>query len=416
MTLGFTMFFIILINGCSKPSINQVIQTVSPLQGMIFQTSKRPCNGEQTCYKWWLQNIDNKSVLLTTGNSIEPVISRNLSKMVYGDKGDIWLADLNNRKKINLTNTPDCIEHYPSWSPNDEYIVFLGCNLEMPDIWVLELKSNIKRNLTNTPERFEFCDYIRLGECTVGWLPNSIIFYSWTKQDVENAPFEHSVGRLTSINLDGTSYKIWGTETASDSFSISPDMKNVAVGFGNIYNVETGQSSKFLPTDFGLNLPERAELVNPSWSPNGNMIVWQIVRISYGYDIGLAIFNFETRTSKLLISFIPYYNSPSSPNVYWSDFSVSWSPDSKRFAFSTSEQRKQGGWDDFVYIYNSNGDLEKRFNDGRSPFWDKIGEHLAFTHIGDKGLTSIYLTSIKNGELFEINAEENAILENWIQE
>lgn len=53
-------------------------------------------------------------------------------------KADVWLArlDLTDDRFINISQSPDCAEHDPTWSPDGRYVAWGGCNANENAIWL----------------------------------------------------------------------------------------------------------------------------------------------------------------------------------------------------------------------------------------------------------------------------------------
>ncbi|HZU85940.1 MAG TPA: hypothetical protein VFF78_00565, partial [Anaerolineaceae bacterium] len=407
------------LSACSNPETSA--EKSAPLPGMLFRT--RTGEGEAIRGKWWLQGADGKAPILLSEDTVshyalEPIVSHNLSYALYEEGQDLWLYDLITQNKQNITHTPDCDESFSSWSPDDRTIAYFGCGFDQRDLWLFDLETGEKRNITNTPERFEYCNFT-VDDCTVGWLSDSVVFFSWDKKEGENDPINKAIF-LTRVNKDGTGYEIIGAENTSGNFSISPDMQKIAVGFGLVYDLKTEQYEKISPPEFGLDLSKNAgldaELVNPSWSPDGKKIVWQIVRISIGYEVGYALFDLEAKTAKLVMTYTPYYNNlmSASPLYTWPATPVKWSADSRWFAFSTRELLEPDSGGNFVYVFNRDGESVMRFADGYHPFWEDTGQHLAFSHSGKTN--SIDLVSAGRWDIVsQIDTQsEPAFLEDWV--
>ena len=246
---------------CAK-YVNPSPTTIAVPQGMIYKT--RDCfdllknsGGEVLCDKWWVMNKNEQVMVLNQENEndpSEPILSHKYSMAAYSYMGDLWIIDLSNREKRNITNTPHYYETSPMWSPNDKSIAYIGSIGDgIGDLWILNLSTGEKQNLSNTPNRDEFC-WARHYYCSIIWLAENVVFPSQERTE-QNTP---SKVLLTKINLRNLEYTILDNENETGEPSLSPDSQKIAYGTGQIYDLQSQQLTIISSVDYGLTfLPMR---------------------------------------------------------------------------------------------------------------------------------------------------------------
>ena len=93
-------------------------------------------------------NINKTYVLAFVGEDRSNFAVTNASR-----SSDIYLADLNHRFIINLTNTPNTWEETPSWSPDGKAIVYAGVETGVTNLFTISANGRKRTQLTDTSYR-----------------------------------------------------------------------------------------------------------------------------------------------------------------------------------------------------------------------------------------------------------------------
>lgn len=351
---------------------------------------------------------------------------------------DIWILDVSNGDKNRITNTPDCWERNPSWSPDGKRIVFFGCgNHQLDDIYLFDMETEKIKNITDTPSLQEGCIYDYPAECvTEWWEPNSLVLGSNTVGEYQNRPLPaqcHTENGECSfyptiIFVKDGSYQVVDQNSGIISPpSVSPNGQYLAYDGGHLYDLNAKIKSTLIPSNYGTSPllasisvhDDGPELIHPVWSPDGQELAW-ISHIGKIGDIGVIVFDLETQTAKIFHTYTPGGYSGGLPAwSRWPDIVMVWSPDGKWLAFETTESVK--GSSDLqinTYIYNRNGEQFAKWNLGGSRLiWSPDSRWMIINDFDSKSATrSLMMVQIRNLQLQTIDIEGDLEIIDWLSE
>ena len=290
--------------------------------------------------------------VLPPGPKPSPTPVSPLPGLVISDDSGLWWITAG---PVILTTRSDAV-----LSPNGQNLMFQ----QDDDIWIQNLATGEERNLTGQAGRIN---------CCARWWParpDTILLGSW--------PFDDDIGPtsgfLTSVNIDGSEYRVLDDEFQSNASSgPSPDGQTIAYDRGGtswLYQWDAG-AQPLDPSAFGLENVVR--IGGPAWSPSGEQIAWTVAVTDPEWHIALAIFDLSTGAAHLLH---PYENAGRGG---WFP-PPAWSPDGRWLAFVAEDiiPESRGVW-----AVAADGSQEAFLGPGWNPIWAPNGHYLVYNAIPD---------------------------------
>lgn len=200
---------------------------------------------------------------------------------------------------------------------------------DFSDLWLVNLKTGEVTNLTNTSDRVEYSAQFWPSH------PDTIIFMSQAVAD--QGP---SAGYLTTMQLDGTGYRVLDETTSSIGLpALSPDGQTIAYDRGGeawLYRWDSGPEQLNL-SSFHVN--GSLKMANPTWSLKGKYLAWMATTDpgSPDYQSGVALFDIETSGYRFLHPFQSLGHGGWYPTPVWS-------PDGAWLAIHDESQAQPGIW------------------------------------------------------------------------
>jgi len=400
--------------------------------GLLVHSQSREQNENKIESKIFLLHYDDKQEIGSFIGSGRVSLSNNHEFIAYVHNDDIWVLDFSHGEHSNITNSSDCSEHFPVWSPDDEAIAYFGCGREeLQDVYIYYLDGGINKNVSNTPDRIE--------ESFIAWWsgqPESIFFGSSIPQ--KHIPGEvippqcHSGSNrcsvfVTMVGVNGEDYRI--LDQLSGIFfepSLSPDGKTIAYDGGNLYDFDTGEHAVLIPSDFGIttDIPVHSdgpELVDPAWSPDGQKIAWTGHGNEWG-DIGIILFDLEEKTGRVLYTFDPYYVNLSSPPWFrWMKTNITWSPDGEWLSFISSEWRGAESEtinSQILWVFSVDGETKRSFDTeffSYEPVWSPDSEWVVHVKYVDGYQETVEVIRVKDGYSWELGTFESVRVLYWLE-
>ncbi len=263
---------------------------------------------------------------------------------------DIYVLDLARQVTINLTNSPQYADRYPTWSPDGSQIAFHSDRSGNWDIYVMAADGGNVRQLTTD---FQW-------DAMAAWSPDGsqIAFHS-----NRTGPWN-----IYTMNADGTN-QLALFKTQQDALwpSWSPDGTRIAFAIDNtddmdtsidlyVYDFRVGEVSQLTDTD--------GQDTFPRWAPQGSRLAFHSNR--YGEEDILVMDMDSAGVSNL---------TPGEMQTFYftNEWNSTWSPDASQMIFVSS---RDGNWELYLLDVASSAILRRLtvngWEDG-APSWRPHG-------------------------------------------
>ena len=334
-------------------------------------------------------------VVLATGSPSPP--AHQASGLIFTNFDGTWWIDRGGEVQLLID------EELALPSPDGEWIVYVE---EDPasykgDIWLMEVSTGSRRNITSTPDRDE------ASPIWVPGRPDIILFGSDIEFGMGNSAYP------TVINLDGTGYQILDPDTGGLR-DVSPNGEMFFYGgyegtmLAHWWDLGT---EVFDPSDFNLTVEK---LFVPAWSPDGSQVSWFVsgdFLDSEGTELGIAIFDLESTTAKLMHVYEPVGGS------MFSNYLV-WSPDGEWLAYTTQNEPPASGRAPNLWVIRPDGTEEFYLGEGTVPVWRYDGKYLAFQVLNEAQTEVVFLAKAGTWEVSGIDdlplPERIGFLLDWV--
>jgi Tol biopolymer transport system component len=172
--------------------------------------------------------------------------------------------------------------------------------------------------------------------------------------------------------------------------SLSADGQAIAYGGydtpGAIYRWDVGVEA-FDPAEYGVNAQK---LFQPSWSPDGRLLAWNIGGDLLGdgsYQSGVAVFDLQAKTGRFFHVF-----APAGGGMFPSY--LEWSADGEWLAFVTFGEPPAAGRAPNLWVIRPDGSEETYVGEGLEPTWSYDGQWLASLRTDDAGQQELSLAEV----------------------
>jgi tricorn protease len=294
---------------------------------------------------------------------------------------DIWLFNLNDYTSQNVTNS-DANDTHPMWHGSTLYFLSDRGPNQRFNIWAYDTSSETFRQIT------DFADF-DIHFPAIG--PSDIVF--------------EAGGRLYLLDLEAEEYVEVNVDVVTDLATLKPRHENVSQLIFNAWISPSGARAVFeargdlftVPAEHGpvINLTASSGVAEryPAWSPDGAHIAYWSDR-SGEYELTLRTAD-GSGAERKLTSYGPGYR-----------YQPSWSPDSKKIAFIDQAMKIQ------IYDLDTNRTSEVdrgkwMFHGGLSNFsvsWSSDSRWLAYSRGLDNRAGAIFLYDTENGERHQVTA------------
>jgi Tol biopolymer transport system component len=307
--------------------------------------------------------------------------------LVFSAAGGLWRVGADGQPiqlsaDPNANLSPDALQ-----GGGGQELLFRGAGGISDDIWITDLSTGEERNLTMEASR---------RECCPQWWstrPDLIIFSSWPG-DAELGP---TAGFLTTVQVDGSDYRVLGESWSIGHPAPAPDGRSIAYdqeGEAWLYRWDTG-AELFDPERYGLSVQAMA---SPAWSPDGKRLAWIVSILRDGAQrMSIGVFDLSAGTSRLV-------GQPFEWHVgYWPPAPV-WSPNGEWLAYDALPMVE--GPDQVLWIYRADGGEEHFLGVGARPRWSPDGQWLSLNRGSDLVLAEVGVWQPQEVELFLVGGAE----------
>jgi Tol biopolymer transport system component len=342
-----------------------------------------------------------------------PTPAAPLPGFVYRTDDGLWWVDGRGQPVQVLADNGE--QGVPAISPDGSCVLYLeeerdeAESRQSVDLWLADLRTGERRNLTRTPDA---------AETNFRWWPARPDLVISSSRPREILPELGVTGFLAVVGTDGDGYRVLDDQNHTGGLPApSPDGQTIAYGSGAtawLYHWDVGPEV-FDPADYGLPSYRDTHIGSPSWSPDGGELAW-IVRGDFAEDrdpqMGLAVFDLEAQTTRVLHLYDPAVRDGWPPPPVWS-------PDGQWLAVTAWAQHPDlaGVW--VVRIDGQQeGASQSLFTEyhlgGSHPVWISNGSWLAFSRELEGEGTSAWAAQTGTWGLIRLDLPSDAYITGWL--
>ena len=268
-------------------------------------------------------------------------------------------------------------------------IAFVSDRDGNPEIYVMDTNGNNQRRLTNNPN----------DDWSPSWSPDGkrIVFFS-DRDGHAHAIHGWPTAEIYVMDADGgNQQRLTENPTDDGAPSWSPDGNQIVfqanrVDFRNydifVMDADGGNEQKLTENPNGDEYP--------SWSPDGNQIAFSSVREGH-FNFDIYVMDADGGNPRRLTKNLK------------NDLFPSWSPDGNQIAFSSD---RKGDFENFdIFVMDADGGNQQRLTenptDDGAPSWSPNGERIAFRSDRD-GNSEIYVMDAAGGNLENLTNNPHA--------
>jgi hypothetical protein len=237
--------------------------------------------------------------------------------------------------------------------------------------------------------------------------PDYLFFYSWPIDIIADG--EGWLGYSTAMKTDGTEYQVISNDLGTGLVALSPDGRTIAYSdWERAWYYRLGAKAQLFPwQNFGLTGLKNVRFYSLSWSPDAQKIAWSMSgEDRTGRIGGVGIFDLQAGTAHFLKG--------------WSH--LEWSSSQRRIVGLRPSLKPGSNYG--VWVANADAEnahlLTDVFNsiDGECPWvWSPDEQWLAFNCINAVNSTlnqGVWLAEVSTGRLLKTNLANTAKVRGWI--
>jgi hypothetical protein len=371
--LFISIFIYLLVNGCSQSNyliVPTITSTSTAIPTPIIETTSTPSLKDVAglIYKidnelWFIDENGDKQFLFALPQdafTFDIQFSNGLAKIVYEHDGDIWFADLETQEQRNITHTTERVEKTPQfWTGRSNVVIFESLPLT------------------------EF-SFLRLA------------------------------GVLTTINLDGSNYKIL-SENSYPDFLLSTNGKKIMYQFPNglaeIYNWEMNNKDIIDTNLYELPPGRQGEIFIQAWSPDERYLAGWIgghLNYSENYQVGIGVIDLQAKTSRLMHLISP--PEAGGEVIHY----ISWSLNGEWIVFTVYLDPAYPDEYISLWLFQIATEEEIHIGEGVNPIWHEESQRLAYDRKAKALIDGIWIYDLKTHSNYKTPLPNEAILVDWV--